>query len=187
MACAIFLPYGILAKAALSRAWAQPLTAGQLHAGNFTFTFFEYGATRDAIVNTLELGVATATIGAVLVALLSYVTNRRLIRGPPARGRSWRSRPIVIRAWSWRSRCSSPTRGPPLVLYGTLAILFIAVPDQGDAGRLRAVGRHFRAIPPSSRTPAASSAPAACGSCATSPRRWPAAASSPPGASSSSG
>src|SRR5437870_2422768 len=26
MACAIFLPYGILAKAAFSRAWAQPLT-----------------------------------------------------------------------------------------------------------------------------------------------------------------
>ena len=32
MACAIFLPYGILAKAALSRAWAQPLSAD-----NFTF------------------------------------------------------------------------------------------------------------------------------------------------------
>ena len=32
-------------------------------------------------MNTLELGVATATIGAVLVALLSYITNRRLIVG----------------------------------------------------------------------------------------------------------
>ena len=41
MACAIFLPYGILAKAAFSRAWAQPLTWSNLTLKNFTFTFFE--------------------------------------------------------------------------------------------------------------------------------------------------
>src|SRR4029453_16387314 len=84
MACAIFLPYGILAKAALSRAWAQPLTWDNLTLANFSFTFFEYGATRDAIVNTLELGVATATVGAGLGALLAYITRRRLApRHPP--------------------------------------------------------------------------------------------------------
>src|SRR5438034_546112 len=68
MACAIFLPYGVLAKAAFARAWAQPLSRDNLTLGNFTFTFFEYGATRDAIVNTLELGVMTACVGAVLGA-----------------------------------------------------------------------------------------------------------------------
>ena len=46
MACAIFLPYGILAKAALSRAWAQPLTWDNLTLANFSFTFFEYSATQ---------------------------------------------------------------------------------------------------------------------------------------------
>src|SRR6266571_8369363 len=48
MACAIFLPYGVLAKATFARAWAQPLSRENLTLGNFTFTFFEYGATRDA-------------------------------------------------------------------------------------------------------------------------------------------
>ena len=81
MACAIFLPYGILAKAAFSRAWAQPLTWSNLTLKNFTFTFFEYSATQAAIVNTLELGVLTATVGAGLVALLAYVTSRRLVIG----------------------------------------------------------------------------------------------------------
>ena len=39
MACAIFLPYGILAKAAVSRAWAQPLTWDNFTLANFAFTF----------------------------------------------------------------------------------------------------------------------------------------------------
>ena len=46
MACAIFLPYGILAKAPSSRAWAQPLTWDNLTLHNFPFTFFEYSATQ---------------------------------------------------------------------------------------------------------------------------------------------
>src|SRR2546429_476065 len=45
MSCAIFLPYGVLAKAAFSRAWAQPLTRDNLTLGNFTFTSFDCGAT----------------------------------------------------------------------------------------------------------------------------------------------
>jgi len=81
MACAIFLPYGILAKAAFSRAWAQPLTWDNLTLANFSFTFFEYSATQAAILNTLELGVMTACVGAALVTLLAYITQRRLVLG----------------------------------------------------------------------------------------------------------
>src|SRR5882724_8667928 len=80
MACSIFLPYGILAKAAVARAWAQPLTAENLTLANFALTF-GHGATRSAIVNTLELGVMTACVGAGLAALLAYVVNRKLIPG----------------------------------------------------------------------------------------------------------
>src|SRR5207249_6866312 len=55
MACSIFLHFGIIAKAAVARAWAQPLTAENLTLANFALTF-GHGATRSAIVNTLELG-----------------------------------------------------------------------------------------------------------------------------------
>src|SRR5712691_4664559 len=37
MACAIFLPYAILTKAAFARAWAQPLTWSNLTLANFSF------------------------------------------------------------------------------------------------------------------------------------------------------
>jgi len=160
MACAIFLPYGILAKAAFARAWAQPLTWSNVTLGNFTFTFFEYGATRAAIVNTLELGVATATIGAVLVALLSYITNRRLIVGHQLVA-FLAFAPIVIPGVVLAVALFIAYTRPPFVLYGTLAILFIAYltkempvgyaqsdatfrtipPELEDAGRILGAGR----------------------------------------------
>ena len=160
MACAIFLPYGILAKAAFARAWAQPLTWSNVTLGNFTFTIFEYGATRAAIVNTLELGVATATIGAVLVALLSYITNRRLIVGHQLVA-FLAFAPIVIPGVVLAVALFIAYTRPPFVLYGTLAILFIAYltkempvgyaqsdatfrtipPELEDAGRILGAGR----------------------------------------------
>src|SRR3989442_3858366 len=125
MACAIFLPYGMLAKAAFSRAWAQPLTWSNTTLANFTFTFFEYGATRAAIVNTLELGLLTASVGAVLVALLAYVSNRQLVVGHQVVS-FLALAPIVIPCVVLAVALFLAYTRPPLVLYGTLAILFVA-------------------------------------------------------------
>jgi iron(III) transport system permease protein len=125
MACTIVLPYGILAKAAFSRAWAQPLSLDNLTLANLTFTLFEYSATKGAILNTIELGVATATVGAVLVALLSYVTNRRLVIGHQLVA-FLALAPVVIPGVVLAVALFIAYTRPPFVLYGTLAILFIA-------------------------------------------------------------
>ena len=125
MACAIFLPYGILAKAAFSRAWAQPLSWDNLTLANVTFTLFEYSSTKAAILNTIELGVATATVGAVMVALLAYVTNRRLVIGHQIVG-FLALAPVVIPGVVLAVALFIAYTRPPFVLYGTLAILFIA-------------------------------------------------------------
>ena len=125
MACAIFLPYGVLARAAFSRAWAQPLTWDNLTLANFAFTFFEYGATRAAIVNTLELGAMTACVGAVLVALLSYVASRQLVWGHQIVA-FLALAPVVIPGVVLAVALFIAYTRPPLVLYGTLWILFVA-------------------------------------------------------------
>jgi iron(III) transport system permease protein len=125
MACAIFLPYGILTKAAFSRAWAQPLSWDNLTLANFSFTLFEYSSTKAAIVNTLELGVVTATVGAVMVALLAYVTNRKLVIGHQIVA-FLALAPIVIPGVVLAVALFIAYTRPPFVLYGTLAILFIA-------------------------------------------------------------
>jgi iron(III) transport system permease protein len=160
MACAIFLPYGILAKAAFSRAWAQPFARDNLTLANVTFTFFEYGATRDAIVNTLELGVLTACVGAAMVAVLSYVTSRRLVAGHQLVA-FLALAPVVVPGVVLAVGLFIAYTRPPFVLYGTLWILFLAyltkempvgyaqadatfrtIPaDLEDAGRVLGAGR----------------------------------------------
>ncbi|HEV8639742.1 MAG TPA: iron ABC transporter permease [Methylomirabilota bacterium] len=160
LACAIFLPYGVLAKAALSRAWAQPLTWDNLTLANFTFTFFEYSATQSAVLNTLELGVMTATVGAGLAALLAYVTNRRLIVGHQILA-FLALAPIVIPGVVLAVGLFIAYTRPPLLLYGTLWILFVAYvtkempvgysqadatfkgvhPELEEAGRILGAGR----------------------------------------------
>jgi iron(III) transport system permease protein len=160
MACAIFLPYGILAKAALSRAWAQPLTWENLTWANFRFTFLEYGATRAAILNTLELGMMTASVGTVLAALLAYTASRRLVPGHQVLV-FLALAPAVIPGVVLAVGLFLAYSRPPLFLYGTLWILFVAYltkempvgysqsdstfravhPELEEAGRILGAGR----------------------------------------------
>jgi len=125
MACSIFLPYGILAKAAFSRAWAQPMSWENFTLGNFAFTFFQYSSTQAAILNTLELGVMTACVGAGLAALLAYIANRRIILGHQLLA-FLALAPIVIPGVVLAVGLFVAYTRPPLLLYGTLWILFIA-------------------------------------------------------------
>ncbi len=125
MACAIFLPYGILAKAAFSRAWAQPMTWENFTLGNFWFTFFQYSSTRSAVLNTLELGIMTACVGAGLAALLAYIANRKIILGHQVLT-FLALAPIVIPGVVLAVGLFVAYTRPPLLLYGTLWILFVA-------------------------------------------------------------
>jgi iron(III) transport system permease protein len=125
MACSIFLPYGVLTRAALSRAWAQPLTWDNFTLQNIWFTFWQYSATKDAIVNTLELGIMTATVGALLAALLAYTVNRRLVPGSQLLPFLVLS-PVVIPGVVLAVGLFIAYTRPPFVLYGTLWIMFAA-------------------------------------------------------------
>jgi iron(III) transport system permease protein len=125
MTCSIFLPYGVLARAALSRAWAQPLSWDNFTLGNIWFTFWQYSATQAAIVNTLELGMMTATVGALLAALLAYTVNRRLVPGSQLLPFLVLA-PVVIPGVVLAVGLFIAYTRPPLILYGTLWIMFAA-------------------------------------------------------------
>jgi len=159
LACAVFLPYGILAKAAFARAWAQPLTWENFTLANWSFTFL-YSSTQGAIINTLELGVLTACIGAVLAALLAYITTRKLIVGHQVLAFLTLA-PVVIPGIVLAVALFIAYTRPPFLLYGTLWILFIAYltkempvgyaqsdatfrgihPELEEAGRILGAGR----------------------------------------------
>ena len=125
MACSIFLPYAVLTRAALSRAWAQPLSWDNFTLGNIWFTFWQYSATKSAVVNTLELGIMTATVGALLAALLAYTVNRRLVPGSQLLPFLVLA-PVVIPGVVLAVGLFIAYTRPPLVLYGTLWIMFAA-------------------------------------------------------------
>ena len=159
LGCAVFLPYGILLKAAFVRAWAQPLTWENFTLENWSFTFL-HGATRAAIVNTLELGVLTACVGAGLATLLAYVTSRRLIADHQVLA-FLALAPVVIPGVVLAVALFVAYTRPPFLLYGTLWILFLAYltkempvgysqsdatlrsihPELEEAGRILGAGR----------------------------------------------
>jgi iron(III) transport system permease protein len=125
LSLSVFLPYWILLKAALSQAWALPLTWDNFTLKNLSFAFFEYGDTQLAIYNTFKLGILTATIGTVLATLIAYITNRNLFRG--ARYLSFFAlAPLVIPGIVLAVGLFIAYTRPPLVLYGTVWILFVA-------------------------------------------------------------
>ena len=125
LSLSVFLPYWILLKAALSQAWAMPLNWDNFTLKNLHFAFFEYGDTQLAIYNTFKLGILTATIGTVLATLIAYITNRNLFAG--ARYLSFFAlAPLVIPGIVLAVGLFIAYTRPPLVLYGTVWILFVA-------------------------------------------------------------
>ena len=125
LSLSVFLPYWILLKAALSNAWAMPLTWDNFTLKNFSFAFFEYGDTQRAIYNTFKLGVLTATVGTLMATLIAYITNRDLFRG--ARYLTFFAlAPLVIPGIVLAVGLFIAYARPPLVLYGTIWILFVA-------------------------------------------------------------
>jgi iron(III) transport system permease protein len=125
LSLAVFLPYWILLKAALAKAWAVPLTWDNFTLDNFKFAFFQYGDTQRAILNTFQLGILTATVGTVIAALIAYITNRQLFRG--ARYLTFFAlAPLVIPGIVLAVGLFIAYTRPPIILYGTIWILFVA-------------------------------------------------------------
>jgi iron(III) transport system permease protein len=125
MTLSVFLPYWILLKAAFSKAWALPLDWDNFTFSNFSFALFQNSDTQAAILNTFKLGLLTATAGTFLATLIAYITNRDLFRG--ARYLSFFAlAPLVIPGIVLAVGLFIVYTRPPLVLYGTIWILFIA-------------------------------------------------------------
>jgi len=125
LSLSVFLPYWILLKAAFSKAWAMPLEWDNFTWSNFQYVLFQYSDTQQAILNTFKLGILTATVGTLVAMLIAYVTNRDFLRG--ARFLSFFAlAPLVIPGIVLAVGLFIVYTQPPLVLYGTVWILFLA-------------------------------------------------------------
>lgn len=125
LTCAIALPYLALLRAALARAWGLGWTWENLTLRNFAFVLFQYDPTRAAVANTLLLATVTATFGTALTAGIAYLTHRRLVPG-----HRWlaflATAPLAVPGIVLSMGLFRAYSRPPLLLYGTVWIIFVA-------------------------------------------------------------
>ncbi len=114
LGCSILLPYGVLARTAFVKNWSGPLF-GNFSLEHWKFVFFEFSQTKLALQNTFVLGTAAATVGTLMVVVWGHRYLAFLATAPVA------IPGIVLAVGLFLSY----TR-PPLMLYGTLWIIFLA-------------------------------------------------------------
>ena len=145
LGCSIVLPYGVLLRTAFVKNWSGPMGFENLTLENWRFVFFEFSQTRLALQNTFELGLAAATVGTALVAVVAYLSVRRAV---------WGHRLLAFLA-------TAPVAIPgivlavglflsytPLVLYGTLAIIFLAYVTKELPVGYQQLGAALKAVHP---------------------------------------
>ena len=121
----VFLPYLALLRAALTKTIGEPLTLSNLSLDHVRFVFYEFSQTRLAFWNTLVLAVATATVGTALALVIAYVASRKAVAGHKVLA-FLATAPIAVPGIVLGvGLFLAYTRGP-VVLYGTLWILFLA-------------------------------------------------------------
>ncbi len=121
----LFLPFFILLRASLSKAWGKPFESSNLTLQWYDDVLFKQPYTSLSIQNSLLFSAGAATAAMVLGIAIAYIVNRQLIRG-------WRIlsfvaiAPLVIPGIVIAIGIFSAYSRPPIVLYGTAFILIVA-------------------------------------------------------------
>ncbi|MEP7070655.1 MAG: iron ABC transporter permease [Usitatibacter sp.] len=124
LGCSILLPYGVLVRTAFVKNWSGPVE-GNLSLEHWRFVFFEFSQTRAALVNTFVLGTAAATVGTILATTVGYLSLRKLVWGHRALA-FLATAPVAIPGIVLAVGLFLSYTRPPIVLYGTLWIIFLA-------------------------------------------------------------
>jgi iron(III) transport system permease protein len=124
LGCSVVLPYGVLLRTAFVKNWSGPLFAG-LSLEHWKFVFFEFSQTQLALQNTFILGISAATVGTLMVVVLGYLSIRKLVWGHRYLA-FLATAPVAIPGIVLAVGLFLSYTKPPLVLYGTLWIIFLA-------------------------------------------------------------
>ena len=124
LGCSIVLPYGALLRTSFVKNWSRPL-AGNLTLEHWRFVFLEFSQTQLALQNTFVLGIAAATAGTILVTAVGYLSLRKIVWGHRSLA-FLATAPVAIPGIVLAVGLFLSYTRPPLVLYGTLWIIFLA-------------------------------------------------------------
>ncbi len=119
------LTYIVLYSYAASKIWGQLPFGANFTFENFRMVLFDLDSAQKGLKNSLILALGAATVAVALGGILAYVFERRLLRGAWAVG-FLAMAPMVIPGIVFAVGLFSAYTRPPLILYGTLWILFVA-------------------------------------------------------------
>ena len=124
LGCSIVLPYGVLLRTAFVKNWSGPVI-GNFSLEHWRFVFLEFSQTKSAFFNTFVLGVTAATAATILVTMIAYLGLRKLVWGHRYLA-FLATAPVAIPGIVLAVGLFLSYTQPPLVLYGTLWIIFLA-------------------------------------------------------------
>lgn len=124
-ALGVFLPLYIILQSAFSKAWALGLSVDNFTLHNFNQAIFLQQGIKQSLLNTLNYSLIAATVCAGLGFALAYIEQRRLIPGAAALS-SVALAPVAIPGIVLAICFYAAYAPPPLLLYGTAAIVVIA-------------------------------------------------------------
>ena len=124
LAMPVFLPYFALLKAAITKNLSDPLSWATLSFDHVRFALWDFSDTRRALVNTVVLGVGSATAVTALALVVAYIAHRKVIPGHRVLG--WLAMaPVAVPGIVMGVALFLVYARPPFVLYGTLWILLV--------------------------------------------------------------
>lgn len=119
------LTYIVLYSYAASKVWGLLPFGANFTFENFRMVLFDLDSAQKGLKNSLILAFGAASVAVILGGVLAYVSERRLLRGAWAVG-FLAMAPMVIPGIVFAVGLFSAYTRPPLILYGTLWILFVA-------------------------------------------------------------
>src|SRR6187200_2471316 len=140
-------PYATLIAVSFSKSWGLEFWKG-LTLANYKFILFDYNVTQRAILNSLMLATAAATIAVVLGAVIGWIDLRTRI--PGRRVLDYAALiPLGLPGIVVAVALIQFWLAMPVALYGTLAILLLAYVGRYIPLGVRAANSSLRQIDPS--------------------------------------
>ena len=124
-AITVFMPLIVILQTSFSRAWAVPMSGTNFTLRNFQQVLFEQATVRQALFNTFEYAIITATICTALGFAIAYISHRRLL---PFSGTlaSITLAPFAVPGIVLAICFYAAYAPPPFSLYGMGALVIIA-------------------------------------------------------------
>jgi len=121
----VIMPLFVLLLAAFSQSWTAGFSFDNFTLGNFYYVLFEHSSSQRALLGSVGLGIAAATVAIVLALFIAYIVQRRLL--PFSGVLSFLAvSPYVVPGIVLAIGFYAAYALPPIALYGTYMILALA-------------------------------------------------------------